>query len=92
MHYSSGSLIPALLSDLQPITCHNIKDVSNSGALCLRLNESHTCVSGSPSFAMGRHTGGGEQQGGVLQHSQSGGDGTTVLAVSLGWGALHFHP
>ncbi|XP_004935032.2 hematopoietic progenitor cell antigen CD34 isoform X1 [Gallus gallus] len=27
----------------KPITCHNIKDVSNSGALCLRLNESHTC-------------------------------------------------
>uniref|UniRef100_A0A8C3KXF1 CD34 molecule n=1 Tax=Chrysolophus pictus TaxID=9089 RepID=A0A8C3KXF1_CHRPC len=27
----------------KPITCHNIKEVSDSTVLCLRLNESHTC-------------------------------------------------
>ncbi|XP_015740614.1 hematopoietic progenitor cell antigen CD34 isoform X2 [Coturnix japonica] len=27
----------------KPITCHNIKEVRDSEALCLRLNESHTC-------------------------------------------------
>ncbi|XP_065596485.1 hematopoietic progenitor cell antigen CD34 isoform X2 [Cyrtonyx montezumae] len=27
----------------KPISCHNIKEVRDSGALCLRLNESHTC-------------------------------------------------
>ncbi|XP_052554219.1 hematopoietic progenitor cell antigen CD34 isoform X1 [Tympanuchus pallidicinctus] len=27
----------------KPITCHNIKEVRDGGALCLRLNESHTC-------------------------------------------------
>ncbi|XP_072212199.1 hematopoietic progenitor cell antigen CD34 isoform X1 [Excalfactoria chinensis] len=27
----------------KPITCHNIKEVHDSGALCLRLNKSHTC-------------------------------------------------
>ncbi|POI21590.1 hypothetical protein CIB84_014662 [Bambusicola thoracicus] len=60
----------------KPITCHNIKDVSDSGALCLRLNESHTCVSGSPTFAVGRHTGGGGQQRG----------GPAALAVWRRWG------
>ncbi|XP_068515973.1 hematopoietic progenitor cell antigen CD34 isoform X1 [Anas acuta] len=27
----------------KPITCHNVKDVSDTGAICLRLNESNTC-------------------------------------------------
>ncbi|KAI6072707.1 Hematopoietic progenitor cell antigen CD34 isoform X3 [Aix galericulata] len=27
----------------KPISCHNVKDVSDTGAICLRLNESNTC-------------------------------------------------
>ncbi|XP_051494805.1 hematopoietic progenitor cell antigen CD34 [Apus apus] len=27
----------------KPITCHNIKEVSDTGAICLQLNESNTC-------------------------------------------------
>ncbi|XP_010133911.1 PREDICTED: hematopoietic progenitor cell antigen CD34 [Buceros rhinoceros silvestris] len=27
----------------KPITCHNVKEVSDTGALCLQLNEPHTC-------------------------------------------------
>ncbi|OXB67141.1 hypothetical protein ASZ78_015782 [Callipepla squamata] len=42
-HRSNGSLTQALLSDFQTISCRNIKEVNDSGALCLRLNESHTC-------------------------------------------------
>ncbi|XP_030329205.1 hematopoietic progenitor cell antigen CD34 isoform X2 [Strigops habroptila] len=28
---------------LKPITCHNVKEVSDTGAICLQLNESNTC-------------------------------------------------
>ncbi|XP_008934015.1 PREDICTED: hematopoietic progenitor cell antigen CD34, partial [Merops nubicus] len=27
----------------KPITCHNVKEVSDTGVLCLQLNESYTC-------------------------------------------------
>ncbi|XP_059687177.1 hematopoietic progenitor cell antigen CD34 isoform X2 [Gavia stellata] len=27
----------------KPITCHNVKEVSDTGAICLQLNESNTC-------------------------------------------------
>ncbi|KAM9268604.1 hematopoietic progenitor cell antigen CD34 [Morus bassanus] len=27
----------------KPITCHNVKEVSDTGAICLQLEESHTC-------------------------------------------------
>ncbi|KAM6311048.1 hematopoietic progenitor cell antigen CD34 [Podargus strigoides] len=27
----------------KPITCHNVKEVSDTGVICLQLNESHTC-------------------------------------------------
>lgn len=92
-HYSSGLLIPALLSDFQPITCHNIKEVRDSRALCLRLNESHTCVSAAlPLQWGGTWEVGRGHQGWVLHHLLSGGDGITVLGVGLGWRALHFHP
>ncbi|XP_009330230.1 PREDICTED: hematopoietic progenitor cell antigen CD34 isoform X2 [Pygoscelis adeliae] len=28
----------------KPITCHNVKEVSDTGAICLQLNESNTCI------------------------------------------------
>ncbi|KAM8987958.1 hematopoietic progenitor cell antigen CD34 isoform 1-T1 [Ara ararauna] len=28
---------------LKPITCHNVKEVSDTGAICLQLNETNTC-------------------------------------------------
>ncbi|XP_010021449.1 PREDICTED: hematopoietic progenitor cell antigen CD34 [Nestor notabilis] len=28
---------------LKPISCHNVKEVSDTGAICLQLNESNTC-------------------------------------------------
>ncbi|KAJ7427929.1 CD34 molecule [Willisornis vidua] len=38
-HTAGDSLKPSPL----PITCHNVKEVSDTGAICLKLNESTTC-------------------------------------------------
>ncbi|XP_035203161.1 hematopoietic progenitor cell antigen CD34 isoform X2 [Oxyura jamaicensis] len=41
---SEASTQPHVASSVpKPITCHNVKDVSDTGAICLRLNESNTC-------------------------------------------------
>lgn len=87
----SSSLSLALLFAFQPITCHNVKDVSDTGAICLRLNESNTCVSSAPCFQ-----GGGEQEEtGGKQAPRAGSCnalglaamGPLYLGVSLGWSA-----
>lgn len=85
----SSSLTLALLFAFQPITCHNVKDVSDTGAICLRLNESNTCVSSAPCFQ-----GGGEQE--KMGEKQAAGAGSCnalglaemgspYLGVGLGW-------
>ncbi|XP_032059326.1 hematopoietic progenitor cell antigen CD34 isoform X1 [Aythya fuligula] len=44
MPVSEASTEPHVASGVpKPITCHNVKDVSDTGAICLRLNESNTC-------------------------------------------------
>ncbi|XP_075298992.1 hematopoietic progenitor cell antigen CD34 isoform X2 [Opisthocomus hoazin] len=35
--------LPTVRESLKPITCHNVKEVSDTGAICLQLNESNTC-------------------------------------------------
>ncbi|KAM6191912.1 hematopoietic progenitor cell antigen CD34 isoform 2-T2 [Sarcoramphus papa] len=35
--------LPTVRDSPKPITCHNVKEVSDTGAICLQLNESSTC-------------------------------------------------
>ena len=86
----------------QPITCHDVKEVSDTGAICLQLNESSTCVSCSPGWPHVSKGGDMQEEGGCkqtaegrfLQRSQPCSDGVThhTWGVSLGWGSSHRYP